>query len=302
MQAETIKPYKYQAFGLNVQSEFEIPEFLETSFKQPQVTVRFAKVPECLEKPEKEGLRYQLKEKEFLLKLDTVADYHVQEGTTISIQKRDKSSMQEVRLFLTGLIFSALLQQRGVFALHGSAVMKGDKAFLICGNSGAGKSTLTREFLCDGYHLLSDDISVIQEEEGTIYVQPSFPFIKLWKDSMDHLEMDELSGAKLREQMDKYGFNLHEEFYSERLPVNNIFILAPHNKPEYKREQLKGIEKFNALKNHTYRFQFMSDSVKHAHFELVNKIASQIPIHKITRPQAPINTTDLKNVIEELME
>jgi hypothetical protein len=302
MQGETIKPYKYQAFGLNVQSEFEIPEFLESSFKQPQVTVRFAEVPEHLENPEKKGLRYQLKDNDFLLRLNNIAHYYVQNGTTVSVQKVENSTMQEVRLFMTGLIFSALLQQRGVFALHGSAVMKGDRSFLICGNSGAGKSTLTREFLHDGYKLLSDDISVIQDEEDTLYVQPSFPFIKLWKDSMDHLEIDEFSGAKLREQMDKYGFNLHEEFYSERLPVNNIFVLVPHNKPEYKREQLKGIEKFNTLKNHTYRFQFMSDNVRQSHFELINKIASQVPVHRVTRPQAPINTGDLKRVIEELME
>ena len=302
MSKETIKPYKYRAFGLNIQSEFDIPEFLESSFDEPQVTVKFGDIPSHLEEPEKKGVRYQLRDKEFFLWLDNIAGYYVQNGTTISIQKADDSTMKEVRLFMTGLIFSALLQQRGIFALHGSTVKRGNEAFLICGNSGAGKSTLTREFLNDNYQLLSDDISVVSEQDGTIFVQPAFPFIKLWKDSMEHLEMDELSGAKLREQMDKYGFSLKDEFYSEALPVKNIFILTPHNKPEYKREQLKGIEKFNTLKDHTYRFQFISNTTRPFHFELINKIAAQIPVHRITRPQAPINTADLKDVIEELLE
>lgn len=302
MNGETIKPYKYQAFGLNVQSEFEIPEFIEGSFKDSQVSVSLGDVPESLEHPEKKGLRYQLRENEFLLKLEHVADYYVKDGTTIIIQKKDKSTMQEVRLFMSGLIFSALLQQRGLFALHGSAIKKGRNAFLVCGRSGAGKSTLTREFLNDGYKLLSDDISVIYEKEGSIFVQPSFPFIKLWKDSMEHLEMDELSGARLREQMEKYGFHLHDEFHNQLMPVNNIFVLVPHNKPEYIREQIRGIEKFNVLKNQTHRFQFMSEAVRQYHFDLMNAIASKVPLYRITRPQAPINTNDLKSVIEELIE
>jgi len=302
MSEATTKSYKYRAFGVNIQSEFEIPEFLPAQFGAPDVTIQFGNIPSSLENPEKKGLRYQLAQQEFLLWLDNVAGYYVQNGNSVQIQKKDTSTMQEVRLFLAGLVFAALLHQRGVFALHANAIKNGNEAFLVCGNSGAGKSTLTREFLNAGYRLLSDDISVLEEHQGNIYVQPAFPFIKLWKDSMEHLELNEVGGAKLREQIDKYGFSLKDEFHDEMLPVKNIFALVPHNKPEYKREQLKGIEKFNTLKNHTYRFQFISNTTRPFHFELINKIATRIPVHRITRPQAPINTADLKDVIEELLE
>lgn len=302
MSEETTKPYKYRAFGLNIQSEFEIPEFLPAQFEIPDVTIQFGNIPSYLENPEKKGLRYQLRDQEFLLWLDHIAGYYVQNGNSIQIKKYDTSTMQEVRLFLAGHVFVVLLYQRGFFALHANAIRSGDEAFLVCGNSGAGKSTLTREFMNAGYQLLSDDISVLEEQQENIYVQPAFPFIKLWKDSVEHLELDEVGGARLREQIDKYGFNLKDEFYDEVLPVKNIFVLVPHNKLEYKREQLKGIEKFNALKDSTYHFQFISDTLRPSHFELINKIAAQVTVHRITRPQAPINTVDLKAVIEELLE
>jgi len=303
MSEETTKPYKYRAFGLKIQSAFEIPEFLPAEFETPEAAIYFEKVPSAIDETEKKGLRYQLNQREFLLKLDHVADYYVKEGRKIIIQKKEESTLQEVRLFLVGIVFSALLHQRGTFALHASALKKDNDCFLVAGNSGAGKSTLTREFLNDGYQVLSDDIGVLEKTNDVIQVKPAFPFIKLWKDSMEHLELDEMEGKKLRDQMDKYGFGLDpgKEFYTEELPVKKIFILTAHNQAEYKSEKLKGIDKFNALKNHTYRFQFIANRVRPSHFELINHIANRIPVYRVTRPQAPINPKGLKDFIEKIL-
>lgn len=302
MSEETTKSYKYRAFGLKIQSEFEIPEFLPAQFEEPQVNISLGKVPDFIQDAEKKGVRYQLNKKEFLLHLDYIAGYYVQEGKSIKIQQVTGSTMQEVRLFLVGIVFAALLQQRSVFALHASALQKGGGCFLIAGNSGAGKSTLTHEFLNAGYRLLSDDISVLEQTKDKINVQPAFPFIKLWEDSMEHLELNKMEGIKLREQMDKYGFSLEGAFYPEALPVKRIFILSPHNQPKYTSETLKGIDKFNALKNHTYRFQFIANQLRTSHFELINTMASRIPVYRVNRPQAPINTSALKKFIEDLLE
>jgi hypothetical protein len=295
--------YQYQAFGLKIQSVFEIPEFLPAEFEAPDVEIYFENVPSYLDEIEKKGLRYRLNQRELLLNLDHVADYYVKEGKQILIQKKEESTLQEVRLFLVGIVFSALLHQRGTFALHASALRKADECFLVAGNSGAGKSTLTREFLNDGYQVLSDDIGVLEKMNDVIQVKPAFPFIKLWKDSIEHLELDKMEGKKLREQMDKYGFGLStgKEFYTEELPVKKIFILTAHNQAEYKSEKLKGIDKFNALKNNTYRFQFIANKVRPSHFELINYIANQIPVYRITRPQAPINPKGLKDYIEKIL-
>lgn len=299
MKIEPTSTYKYRAFGLNVQSDFEIPEFLSAAFSVPDVFIHLGEVPASIDEPEKKGVRYQINEQEFLLHLDQIAWYYVKNGRNITVQKKETSTFQEVRLFLVGHVFAVLLQQRNLFSLHAAALKKGNHGFLICGNSGAGKSTLTREFLNDGYQLLSDDISMLRYIDDDLYVQPSYPFIKLWKDSMEHLDLDEMSGVKLREEIDKYGFALEQEFYAEPLPVGSIFILHAHNKKEYSQELLMGIEKFNVLKNHTYRFQFIADTFKTEHFRLLSDLAEQVPVYRISRPQSPINTQDLKGVLEE---
>lgn len=293
--------YTYKAFGLIVESEFEIPELYDAPDSSPDVKIRFGDVPVELGTVEKKGVRFQLNKDEFLLHLDDIAGYYVQKGSVVTVEKTPTATSQEVRLFLLSVVFSALLYQRNIVSLHASAIKKGDSCFLVCGNSGAGKSTLTTEFLNQGYQLLTDDITVLTEKNGKIQVLPSYPFIKLWKDSIEHLNQPEENGFRLREQLEKYGFRLENEFYPEPLPVKSIFILNPHNKPEYIQQELTGVEKFNALRNHTYRFRFILNNVRPLHFQHFNKLAGQTSMRQVYRPQAPIDTKKLREYIEQYL-
>ena len=63
-----------------------------------------------------------------------------------------------VRLYILGTCMGALLLQRKILPLHGSAIAINGKAYAIVGDSGAGKSTLASAFLNKGYQLLSDDV------------------------------------------------------------------------------------------------------------------------------------------------
>ncbi|MFP4042207.1 MAG: hypothetical protein ACLFT4_01915 [Bacteroidales bacterium] len=301
MHREKDTRYTYKTFGLTVESDFEIPELYSSPVSQPDVQIRFGDVPGELNNVEKKGVRFQLNKNEFLLHLDDIAGYYVQNGSAVTIEKSPAATAQEVRLFLLSVVFSALLYQRNIVSLHASAIKKGDSCFLVCGNSGAGKSTLTTEFLNQGYQLLTDDITVLTEKNGEIQVLPSYPFIKLWKDSIEHLNQPEENGFRLREQMEKYGFRLENEFYPEPLPVKSIFILNPHNKPEYSQHELTGVEKFNALRNHTYRFRFILDNVRPVHFQHFNKLAGQASVRQVFRPQAPIDTAKLRQHIEQYL-
>jgi hypothetical protein len=85
------------------------------------------------------------------------------------------------------------------------------------------------------------------------------------------------------------------------LEVEKVFVLLPHNKPGYTTETLKGVEKFNALKNHTFRYYFLPDKIRPVHFEFMNKLANQSEAIRIRRPQAPIHTEKLRTEIEKFL-
>ena len=285
---------------MNIQSDFEIAEMHPADFERQDVTVVMAETPDAIENPARQGVRFQLTDTEFLLNVDDVARYYVADGSTISVEKRNGSSMQEVRLFLLGVVFGALLHQRGLVPFHGST-LKGEygNSFMVCGRSGIGKSTLTAHLLKKGYALLSDDVSVVRPEEGQIMVRPSFPFIKLWKDVMEHVDFSLEEGSRLRDPLEKYGYRMDHAFHSEPVPVKHVFVLNVHNQEGYKAEELKGIDKFNALKNQTFRFQFVTDKNRQKHFTVLNQMAQSVKVFRITRPQAPM---DLERLFQEIRE
>ena len=294
--------FKYRAFGLKIQSDFEIAEMQQASFDRQDVTVILAETPRAIENPVREGVRFQLTDNEFLLNVDNVARYYVADGNSIRVEKRNGSTFQEVRLFLLGVVFSALLHQKGMVPFHASALLdEQGKSFLLCGRSGVGKSTLTAYFLNKGFGLLSDDVSVVGSGEGKIWVYPSFPFIKLWKDVMEHVDFSADEGTRLRDPLEKYGYRMEESFHSQPAPIERVFVLHVHNKENYQTEELRGIDKFNALKNQTFRFQFVTDRNRPGHFTLLNEMAQAISVHRVTRPQAPMETERLFEVIRRLL-
>ncbi len=58
----------------------------------------------------------------FLLAIPGVAAFHVHGGREIIIQPAPQADAAAIRLFLLGSAFGALLHQRGITPMHGSAV------------------------------------------------------------------------------------------------------------------------------------------------------------------------------------
>ncbi len=53
--------------------------------------------------------------------------------------------------------------------LHAAVLERNDRALIMPGDPGAGKSTLTAALMLDGWRLLSDEIALIDREDGLLY-------------------------------------------------------------------------------------------------------------------------------------
>src|SRR5437762_891705 len=122
--------FTYQAFGLAITSEIECPELLPGKAGLTDVYVRCGPVPEHLENAVKPGILCELGADRFLLKLDGVARYLICVGSEIVIDAVPKADPAAIRLFLLGPVFGALLHQRGILPLHGSAISTSKGAVL----------------------------------------------------------------------------------------------------------------------------------------------------------------------------
>lgn len=290
----------YKAFGINIESELPFKE-LEEVKSTPHVYIRFAHVPESLKNPQSKGVRFEAKPGRFLLKIDQIANYLVKDGKEILIKKNNSSvADNEIRLFLLGPVMGALLIQRGLLPVHGSAIKKAGHAVIFSGIPGAGKSTLATAYLNKGANVISDDISVINIDDKNIpMIYPGFPQMKLWADTIRQFGSEHLSRRILREGIQKFGIPVEKGYYNRALPVQKIYILGTHNQPDFMLSPLKGIDKFNALKNNTYRWQFLKGLGKaQEHFSLVNKLAKHVHVAKIVRPNDSFRVKELMELID----
>lgn len=291
--------FRYKAFGLIIESEIEIPEFIPASGKT-DVYIGVGEVPEQLYKSHFKGVRFEASPGHFLLKVDHIAHYYAEGGHTITIQPTKNSEDSDVRIFLLGSVFGALLHQRGMLPMHGSSLAFKGKAFLFSGISGVGKSTLAAGFVNRGYQLLSDDISVVGlNSDNSPVTYPGYPSVKLWADSMKKLGMDPEQFARVRSKLNKHHLQVTNQFFNEAIPVGGVYILNTKNTEGHLIEEIKGIEKFNALKNNTYRLNFIKGlGNTEARFRNLAALASHCIVKRVTRSTKTFIPDELLDIIE----
>lgn len=290
--------FRYKAFGLNIQSEIEIPEFIPFN-GEPDINISLGKVPEQLSNSLYNGVRFQAAPGHFLLKVDKIADYYAAEGRSITIQPYEGSEKADIRLFLLGSAFGAIIHQRGMLPMHGSSLSIGGKAYIFSGISGVGKSTIAAGLISRGYKFLSDDISVVTIRDGKPEVYAGYPGVKLWADSLVKLGKDPESYQRVRSRLNKHHLHALENYHPEALLLGGVYILQTKNTEGNQLEIIKGIEKFNALKNNTYRLNFIKGlGNTEAHFRHLSALATFCPVKKITRSSKSFKLEELLDIIE----
>ena len=290
----------YKAFGLTIHSELECPE-LKVSSGEIVVSIVLGKVPDKIDDPVFTGVRFQTKVDEFLLHVDNVAKFYVTNGNTITIEPFPNAEQDDIRLFLLGSAFGALLHQRGLLPIHGSAINIDGSAVIFSGHSGAGKSTIAAAFYKRGYPILSDDVCVLSlSPEGKPILYPGYPQMKLWADSIQKLGDQPSQFPTIRKRIEKHNIPVTSGFCELPLPLKKIFIVSSQNLNKIEVELVKGIEKFSLLKNHTYRFNFIAGAkMRTAHFGYLDSIAKQIDVIKITRPNGKFLFDEIINIVLE---
>jgi hypothetical protein len=294
-----VKKYYYKVYGLILESEIEIPEVPEIIKSEPNATIKIGTVPDKLNDTLGKGVLYELTKKDFLFKLERIAKYRVQSGEIITIQPEVDANLNEIRLFLLGSVFAALLHQKGIFVLHGSAVAKDKKAIIFTGSSSSGKSSVAYGLYKKGYTFVSDDISVITcSDNGTCSIYPGIPQFKLWKDVLNHLKHFEMLN-KVRPTIEKYTLPITNSIAKSPIEIGCIISLRTKNSPGFKIEELNGVQKFNMLRKHTYRLQYLTNMQQSLlHFNQLSILSKKLKVFNLERPLVPLNIEAFTDFIE----
>ena len=84
-------------------------------------------------------------------------------------------------------VTAMLLAWRGGIPIHGSAVEIGGRGIMICGKSGYGKSSIAAGLVATGARLVSDDLSLIVDDETGAHLAAGRPAMRLHDDAAEYL-------------------------------------------------------------------------------------------------------------------
>ena len=198
--------YSYRISGLSVTSEMELLGATPMAHDAaPDVMVCYGDVPGQLARPSSCGPSWQREGDTILLCVPGLARFLITAGRSVVIALEDEALRRDASGFVLGSCLGILLHQRGALVLHGSAVARNGRAIVLCGHSGAGKSTTAAALSQKGCSFVSDDICVIGlDAQGAPVVLPDGRRLKLWRQSIDGLDLEARRGEAVRETFEKY--------------------------------------------------------------------------------------------------
>ena len=291
----------YRAYGLWVRSPIALP-FIRIPVPpsgEPDVTIRIGTTPEALPAPVESHGPWETAPGAYLRNVRDGARFLVTGGRDILVEPRGGSD-HVVGLFLTGPVFAALLQQRGVALLHAGAIETGAGAVLFAGDQGSGKSSLLAALVERGYAMLADGVTgVVPDAGGGAVALSAFPRMKLWADTLDALAWQERARGRVLEGWEKYLVPV-ERFRTTPLAVRAVCVLGSHQRERIEVRTAPPADAFGWLCRHTYRGRYLRGlGQQPAHFRTVVALARRVPVVGVRRPASAFRLDALADRIEE---
>lgn len=293
--------HRYRAYGLAIASSFEIPEIPvdESGGAEPDITISVGAVPNRLDGIRAEGPSYQASNDELLLEIEDVGRYLVSRGTEITIEPHTATD-HDLRVFLLGTCFGALLHQRGALVLHASGIGTPDGAILFAGHSGAGKSTLLSEMLRRGYRMMVDDVTAIRTggTGGALIVESSYPRTRIWGETADHMSIETKGLRRTRAHLDKYERQLPDLFWEQPARLQRIYWLVPADLEQPELTAIAPMLAMKVIRDNTYRKMFLEPfGLRQNHFRIASEIARTVPVVLCARPTASFQVSELADMV-----
>ena len=188
------KFWHYRAYNLHIACDFELPELSPwpgESNASPDVRIVTGEplATAFVEREIAAGDEVQWGARQARL-LFLLARFTVRDGNHVMIEPLEGYGPSSWRVPLLGSVMAVLLEQRGLFALHGGALVFESGAAVFLGDKGQGKSTLNAALNCAGFPLLNDDVTGLQmpdksalQATGKPLALPGFSQVKLLPDA-----------------------------------------------------------------------------------------------------------------------
>lgn len=295
---------EYVLGGIPLVSEIPLPELPLVQHNDAAlhpVNIRLGSVPSHLPNAVEIDPYCFATAAQYLLCIPGIARYLVTGGTEIVVEPDADVLPLDVRTYLLGSIFVVLCQQRGLLPLHASAIggRSGVVAFLA--NSGQGKSTLAAHLSRRGFHVLADDVCLIDTTQpGTAMVIPTAPWLKLWRNSLENLGRHAEGLERVFSEDDKYRLPLAT--VQEPEPICKLVFLEGNNDVSATAiEEVSRLEAVPLLMNLTHHAYLLeATGQREENFLRCGRVLSQATAYRLNRPWGLTHLESTVDALESL--
>jgi hypothetical protein len=292
--------YYYQIYGLNIKSEIELPEAYEISATTNiEVIISYGIMPDFILDKKANGSYSSVFQREYSwVYYEDEGDFLMLHGKEIIVMLANQYNLKHIRAIILGTCLGNILYQRETIAIHGGAVVLGDKAVVVSGVSGAGKTTVSMALREKGAKFLADDTVVAIAESENIYAYPGYPQQKMCKDTVTRFGVDINSLIELEEERDKYAVELKKEFCNVKRAIHLLVFLDIAEGDELIVEELQGNDKLQYLLQNQYAIDsFKRGGMNQTIFRKCVECANQVKMILIARPRGKDCSEKISNII-----
>ncbi len=214
----------------------------------------------------------------------------------------DSSTPEDTATYLLGPVFGFLLRLRGMTCLHASAVAIGGRAIALVGAAGAGKSTAAAAFARLGHPVLSEDVVALSDLGDSLLVQPGYPLIRLWPESVRALYGVEDALPPLTPNWDKRCLDLTRNgfrFQRQPLPLAAVYVLDRRSDEPVAPfvESLTSQSGLITLVANTYANYLLDREMRAKEFELLGRLVKSLPLRRLTPHSDPARLPELCRLV-----
>jgi hypothetical protein len=211
-------------------------------------------------------------------------------------------TLEDACTYLLGPVIGFVLRLRGVTCLHASAVAVGEHAIALVGFPGAGKSTTAAAFAQCGFSVIADDVAALADHGENFLVQPGYPRVNLWPDSVCALFGSAEALPRITPTWDKHYLALGTNglgFEPKPMPLGAIYLLGAREDALAAPivEEMAGGDALAALVANTYVNYLLDREMRSREFDVLSRVVTEIPIRRVRTPDDPSAVFDLCRAI-----
>lgn len=300
-----MKRWYYKVYGLNIESDIEIPELLainEDNNHHIDVRIKIGNIQKEVLNSIPSYSWFNYRDNSMVFTVENVGSFYICNGDEIIVQPLKTSDNQSIKTYILGTSFGMILAQRNKVAIHGGAIVVGEKAIILTGRSGAGKSTLTNAFRHYEYPFMADDVSSTLELKGEIFIEPAYPQQKICRDAMEKMKYNIENFKLIDEGREKYVIPAHKSFVSEKRKLDAIFEIEPYDGEKVTVQELLGQDKMKTILRNIYRIEVMKiHGIPQNYFRKIFNIAKNISVYRINRPRNEFSVHEQMNCIGQTL-